>query len=58
MKYCTGGDEWNSAKTRKQEIGSSVTSVWCGGIVYVLTLHIRKLKVIHFKFLCLDCKPE
>ena len=36
---------WNSAYTRKQEIGSSVTSVWDGGIVYVLILHTRKLEM-------------
>ena len=39
---------WNSANIRKQETGSNITSVWDGGIVYVLILHIRKLEIIHF----------
>ena len=43
----------NSAYTRKQEIRSSVTSVWDGGIVYVLILHIRKPEMIRFSLFVL-----
>ena len=42
---------WNSANIRKQEIVFNVTSISDGGIVYVLTFHIRRPEIIHFSSL-------